>query len=173
MKNRWFFPDFYENSIYDINIENIINLSITTIILDIDDTLVEPHIKHADEKLIQWIKKIQNLKINIIAVSNNTKKRVNDFTSFLNISSIHTALKPSKIRIWRKIKKIEKEPKKIIIIGDQLFTDIFVGKRMKIKTILVKSLTKPKTIRKKIIRKIEEFLLKNWKQNNISNITYT
>jgi len=40
------------------------------------------------------------------------------------------------------IKEIGREPKNIAIIGDRIFTDILVGNRCNIKTILVKRLGK-------------------------------
>ena len=40
------------------------------------------------------------------------------------------------------IKEIGREPKNIAIIGDRIFTDIIVGNRCDIKTILVKRLNR-------------------------------
>ena len=42
----------------------------------------------------------------------------------------------------RQIKEIGREPKNIAIIGDRIFTDIIVGNRCNIQTILVKRLSK-------------------------------
>ena len=50
--------------------------------------------------------------------------------------------KPRKKVTLSAIKEIGREPKNIAIIGDRIFTDIIVGNRCNIKTILVKRLGK-------------------------------
>jgi len=57
------------------------------------------------------------------------------------------------------IKEIGCEPKNIAIIGDRIFTDIIVGNRCNIKTILVKRLNRDGLpIKFNLTLKIEKFI---------------
>jgi len=76
-------------------------------------------------------------------ISNNpSKKRVAKIAKELNLKYKYNASKPRKKVTLSAIKEIGSEPKNIAIIGDRIFTDIIVGNRCNIKTILVKRLNR-------------------------------
>ena len=50
---------------------------------------------------------------------------------------MHLSLKPLGIILWKIKKKYNINYKEMVIIGDQLLTDIFLGNRYKLLTILV------------------------------------
>ena len=76
-------------------------------------------------------------------ISNNpSKKRIAKIAKELNLRYKHNASKPRKKVTLSAIKEIDREPKNIAIIGDRIFTDIIVGNRCDIKTILVKRLNR-------------------------------
>ena len=76
-------------------------------------------------------------------ISNNpSKKRIAKIANELNLRYKYNASKPRKKITLSAIKEIGCEPKNIAIIGDRIFTDIIVGNRCNIKTILVKRLKK-------------------------------
>ena len=71
-----FYPSFYIDKVDKISINTLKKLNIRGIILDIDDTLVPHKSSTPNEKIILWIKSIQQNNVKLILVSNNFKKRV-------------------------------------------------------------------------------------------------
>ena len=85
------------------------------------------------------IKKIFSLYL----ISNNpSKKRIAKIAKELALRYKYNASKPRKKVTLCAIKEIGGEPQNIASIGDRIFTDIIVGNRCNIKTILVKRLNK-------------------------------
>ena len=89
-----------------------------------------------------WIIESKKL-FTVYLISNNpSKKRIAKIAKELNLNYKHNASKPRKKVTLSAIKEIGSEQKNIAIIGDRIFTDIIVGNRCNIKTILVKRLNR-------------------------------
>ena len=74
-------------------------------------------------------------------ISNNpSEKRISCIGNELGLAYKHKALKPSKTHTLKIIKKLNKDKENIAIVGDRILTDIIVGNRCNIHTILVKKL---------------------------------
>jgi len=71
-----------------------------------------------------------------------SKKRIAKIAKELNLRYKYNASKPRKKVTLSAIKEIGIKPENIAIIGDRIFTDIIVGNRCNIKTILVKRLNR-------------------------------
>jgi len=64
---------------------------------------------------------------------------------------------------------LDEKKENIIIIGDQLFTDIYGGNRFGIRTILVKPIEKKEFWGTRIKRPIEKFIINKYKGNEKYN----
>ena len=128
--------------IYDISPKKIHNLGIRCLLLDIDGTLLNRNSINIPKKVKKWIKESKAL-FKLYLISNNpSEKRISDIGNQLGISYKFKALKPSKNNTLEIINKMGVNKKHIAIIGDRIFTDIIVGNRCEIKTILVKRLNR-------------------------------
>ena len=107
-----------------------------------DGTLVNRKSNMIPKNVKNWIIESKNL-FSLYLVSNNpSKKRIEKIAKELNLRYKCNASKPGKKVTLSAIKEIGSEPKNIGIIGDRIFTDIIVGNRCNIKTILVKRLNR-------------------------------
>jgi len=89
-----------------------------------------------------WIIESKKL-FSLFLISNNpSKKRIAKIAIELNLRYKYNAAKPRKKVTLSAINEIGREPKNIAIIGDRIFTDIIVGNRCDIKTLLVKRLNR-------------------------------
>ena len=145
------------NSVFDITDKVLKNLDIKCILLDMDNTVrpfgnVNPH-NGADE----WIRGVEKIGVKVILCSNNFKKNVAPLAKKLNCDYVSFCLKPSPIGFIRGKIKSHTNHKQILVVGDQLFTDILGGKLLLLKTALVEPIdlkAEAKTL------KIRRFLLK-------------
>ena len=128
--------------IYAISQSELQKKGINCLLLDVDGTLINRKSCIIPKTVKNWI--IESKKIfPIYLISNNpSKKRIAKIAKELNLMYKYNALKPRKKVTLSVIKKIGCDQQNIAIIGDRIFTDIIVGNRCNIKTILVKRLNR-------------------------------
>ena len=128
--------------IYMISQSELQKKGINSLLLDVDGTLVNRKSKMIPKAVKNWIIESKKL-FSLYLVSNNpSKKRIAKIARELNLRYKYNASKPRKKVTLSVIKEMGSEPKNIAIIGDRIFTDIIVGNRCDIKTILVKRLNR-------------------------------
>ena len=126
--------------IYAISQSELQKKGINSLLLDVDGTLVNRKSNMIPKAVKNWIIESKKL-FSIYLISNNpSKKRFAKTAKELNLRYKYNASKPRKKVTLSVIKEIDSGAKNIAIIGDRIFTDIIVGNRCKIKTILVKRL---------------------------------
>lgn len=164
---KYFIPDDYQTTIYDIDFKSLYENGKRLIITDLDNTLLSYKEAHPTKEVIEWKEKLEAMGYEIIICSNNHKKRVKLFALELGVKCVWHAMKPLKKGLKKAIKIASRKYKRdeIIEIGDQLMTDQFASKRMKLYTIMVRNVD-PKTeiwttrfnrrIENKILKRIEK-----------------
>lgn len=161
-----FRPDMYKKNIFEIDYKKLKKDGIKCLIFDLDNTLgLIEHEKCPDEtrKLIKKLEK----DFLIFISSNNTQQRIDPYLEDLGIKGVAWSLKPS-TRSLRKIRKNEKLKKdEMVMIGDQIVTDILAGKRYKIKTILVDPLGKKDLKITGLNRLIENKIVKYYEKRDL------
>jgi HAD superfamily phosphatase (TIGR01668 family) len=70
-------------------------------------------------------------------LSNNNLTRVSKFAEPLGIPFVPAARKPAGIAFRKALKKLDLSAEQVVMVGDQMLTDIFGGRRMGFHTILV------------------------------------
>ena len=126
--------------IYEISQSELQKRGIHCLLLDVDGTLVNRKSTKVPKAVKNWINESKKL-FSLYLISNNpSKKRIEKIAKELNLRYKFNASKPRKKVTLNVIKEVNYELKNIAIIGDRVFTDIIVGNRCNIKTILVKRL---------------------------------
>ena len=159
-------PNEYRKDIFDIDYDNLKKINIKCLVFDLDNTLgLITNLKCPDETK-ELLRKLQD-DFCIFICSNNTKTRINPYLKELGVGGVSWSMKPS-TRALRYIKKNYKFLKKeMVMIGDQVITDVFAGKRYKIKTILVDPLGKKDLKITSLNRIIEEMILKRYEKRGL------
>ncbi len=152
-------PDMYLDSVYDLDIRELRSKGIRSIIMDIDNTLVSWDTKEPDEKVINFICMLASEGFKICMLSNNTRKRVEEFNRCLKLPAIYKAVKPSKYAFRRAMKLMDSTSEDTAVIGDQLFTDVYGGNRMGLFTILVVPISEKEFIWTRMVRMVERMVL--------------
>lgn len=133
-----FFPQQYSNSIFEIDFAGLYERGIRGLILDVDNTLVTYDIPEPPEEIVSFLNQLTGQGFKICLLSNNGEQRVKIFNERLKLNAIHKAGKPQKKGINRAVALMELQCDEVVLIGDQLFTDVWCGNRCGIHTILVK-----------------------------------
>ena len=124
--------------IKDLSIDHLIKSQIKIIFLDVDGTLLPRKDTHIHSSIKNWVLEASKY-FHLHLLSNNpSKKRIERIANELNLNFTHRASKPRKATILKVLKKYNFDKNNIAILGDRLFTDVFLGNRLGFYTILVK-----------------------------------
>ena len=154
-----FSPNLYVESIYNIDLQALKKAGITSVITDLDNTLVEADSPEYTPKLVKWLDDLQELGFKVVIVSNNNKTRVSEFADPLTVPYIHQAKKPTKKAFLKALEVLDSSVEQTVVIGDQLLTDILGGNRLGFYTILVVPISEKEQWKTKINRTIERKIL--------------
>ncbi len=162
MRKKLFFPDEYYKRIEDINLKKYENFK--ALIIDHDNTLVKRGDVNLEDGVLKWLEEAKkNFKIGIL--SNNRKHKVSYLKNNFDIPVIENALKPLPISFKKMMNILNVKKDEVILIGDQIFTDIFGGNLLGFYTILVEPKDKDRDfILTKIQRLFEDPILKKLKK---------
>lgn len=131
-------PKEFVRSVFEITPEKLKKMGIKGIITDLDNTLIEWDRPDATEELVEWLKTLHDAGIQIVILSNNKEPRVKKFADPLGIPYIFRARKPLVKGFRRALELLKLKPEEVMMIGDQMLTDMMGANRSKIHTILVK-----------------------------------
>lgn len=162
----YFKPDVYQKNIFDINYDKLYKKGIHYLIFDLDNTLALLEEKECPPRVKELITNLKK-KFKVIMISNNVSSRIKPYKEELEIDTVSLALKPL-TRGLRKIKKLYKcEKKEMIMIGDQVVTDILSGKLFGISTCLVEPLSDKDLKITGFNRKVEDIILNKYEKKKI------
>lgn len=155
-------PDIFIDDIYELDLEKIKKMGISTFIFDIDNTLVTYDDIIAPIHTKKWLTLLKDQGFNTYLISNNNENRVKKFANSVNLPYFSRALKPRKKYLKIACTKLNVNPKNVAMVGDQLFTDIYGGNRMGMLTIFVKAISDKENWFVHLKRTLERIIIKEW-----------
>lgn len=159
-----FYPTYKYEKVEDISFELLEQDNIKAILFDMDNTLVN-HKYIYSENLKKWTKIAKEKGIKLYILSNSpVGKKVKKIAGELGMKFKYNASKPSIKGFKFVIADLKLPVDNIVMVGDQLFTDVWGGNRVGMKTILVKPIQKKEWILTKIKRPIEKVVLKEYEK---------
>ena len=160
---RKFYPTYKFKKVENIPYSLIEQNKIKLIMLDMDNTIINFDEKKYSKELEEWSKRMRRNGIKLYILSNSIfKNLVKKVADELSMKYCSNAGKPM-LRGFKKIMQIENiEKEHMLMIGDQIFTDVWGGNRFGIKTILVDPIDKKERIHTKIKRPFEKIILKKY-----------
>ena len=153
-------PDNYYKSVFNIDFNDYYNKGYRYLLFDIDNTILKDNDDYIPDIVFDLFFKLKNIGFVSILISNNNENRVRPVADALDLKYIYKAGKPKR-NAFDKIKNIftEFDFSKAIMIGDQIFTDIYGANKLDIHTVLVDRISKRECLLVKI-KRILEFSVK-------------
>ena len=133
-------PDMYQKSIYTIDYSKLLSKGIKCLLFDLDNTIVSSKSHEQSKKAKDLFISLKQKGFKVIIFSNSPKSRVNTYKEFFNVEGVHFALKPLTFKLKKIMKKENLTPDMMAIIGDQIMTDVIMGNKVGITTILINPL---------------------------------
>jgi HAD superfamily phosphatase (TIGR01668 family) len=160
-------------SIYEVSPSFYEKLGVKAVLSDLDNTLDAYDVSEPGQPAYEYKKMLDGLGIRLYIASNNSSKRVRHYAEKLGVSCASGLLKPFAFRLKKFLKRENLRPEEVLLVGDQIMTDVKSGNGAKVKVLLVERLTPrdhwltwlnrhlEKPIRKKILAKK---LAPNWRE---------
>ncbi len=159
-----FVPEYRFEYFYMADADFLLSIGIKGIVLDIDNTLEPYENSLPGEKVLAWLKSLENRGIKAAIVSNNGKDRVKLFNSCIGIPAYHKAKKPFKKNILAAMADMGTTKKDTILMGDQVFTDVWAAHNAGIPAILVPPIKDKTDVFTKIKRLLEKPVLRKYEK---------
>ncbi|MBO5065896.1 MAG: HAD-IIIA family hydrolase [Clostridia bacterium] len=137
-----YFPCEYAESVFLIDYEKLLQKGFKGIIFDIDNTLVH-HGDDSTPEIDALFKEIHSLGLKTVLLTNNDEERVLRFIRNIDTPFVCDADKPEKKGYLKALEILGIDKDEAVVIGDQIFTDIYGANQCAIPSILVKFITLP------------------------------
>ena len=154
-----FLPNQHVKDIFEISPGSLKKKGIKGVITDLDNTLVAWDIPDATPEIIDWFKQMEENDIKVTIISNNNEKRVRLFSEPLQAPFVYSARKPLSKAFKEAAKKMGLKKEEVVVIGDQIMTDVLGGNTAGFHIILVVPIVQTDGRMTRINRKIERRIL--------------
>ncbi|MFC1754195.1 YqeG family HAD IIIA-type phosphatase [Thermoproteota archaeon] len=150
------------DSVESINMGYLYDQGYRTVFLDIDNTILIPGKRNMTLQKEQWVEKVKSIGFQVYVISNNISyQRVSRVCKQLGVFGLYLSLKPLVFNVKELIRDNNIDPEKIIVVGDQVLTDVIFGNWMRAYSILVEPMNKKASFLKAVQWEIEVMLLKS------------
>jgi uncharacterized protein len=107
------------------------------LVFDVDDTIISTHSAVVPVEVKAWMDEVKQV-ARISLVSNNlSHNRIRRIAEVLDLPYIFGAQKPSRKRVRQAVQQMDLDFEEVAMVGDRLFTDVLVGNRLGMFSILV------------------------------------
>ena len=157
-----FAPDYYFNTFDEVTPEFLKSHGIKGILLDVDNTLEPYENPNPTEKVLKWFDLLKKNGISTAIVSNNNSSRINEFNKELGIVAYSKVSKPCKKYLLKAMRDIGTTKENTIMMGDQIFTDIWAAHNAGIPGILVPPIRDKRNLLTRFKRFLEKPILRRY-----------
>lgn len=127
-------------TIYAVSPDQLKERGIRAVFSDLDNTLIAWNNPDGTPELREWMNSLKKAGIPLIVISNNSKERVAKATKNLDLPFVSRSLKPLSFGIERARTKLGLKKSEVVMVGDQLMTDMIAANEAGVRSILVKPL---------------------------------
>lgn len=151
-----FFPTIYLSKVTDIDQSLLQKYDVKAILLDIDNTLSPHNAGGPFDGVEKWLDEMRCLNIKLLILSNRSNiQNVSDFAQKLNLNYVADAKKPFQMGFNKAVNILGLPCENVLLVGDQIFTDILGANLFGLKSALVEPQDKNESVFIKIKRFFE------------------
>lgn len=133
-------PTFAVEAVYDLKPDMLRENNIRAVLVDLDNTLIAWNNPDGTPELREWLDTMTEADIPVVVVSNNKYARVKKAVDTFHVDFVSRAMKPFTRGINIAINRYGFDRDEVVMVGDQLMTDIRAAHRAGIRSILVRPL---------------------------------
>jgi HAD superfamily phosphatase (TIGR01668 family) len=163
--SRWL-PTFYTSNLFEVTPNFFHQQHVQYLCCDLDNTLAPFDEMTPRANVKQWAKSLIDSGLTFLIISNNDEQRVKLFADALGVDYLAKTGKPFKDKLLIFLKEKGYPKDKVIIIGDQLLTDVWLANRLGMKSLFTEKLVAYDHWPTKPNRLIESFLKRRYHRHH-------
>lgn len=153
-----FRPKYTIDTIYHLNTDELHKLGIKAVFSDLDNTLLAWNKFETAQEMDKFNQKLKAAGIKLVVISNNNAERVGKVLDPYHIDFVAKSRKPLPFAITKKREELGLKKDQVLMVGDQLITDIQAGNLAGVNSVLVKPLVETDKWNTRINRFFEKFI---------------
>jgi uncharacterized protein len=132
-----------EGSVLTLTPSLIAQHGLKGLVFDVDDTIISTRSAVLPDEVKIWMEEVKQV-ARIALVSNNlSHNRIRRIAEVLDLPYVFGARKPSRKQVRKAVEKMDLSFNEVAMVGDRLFTDVLVGNRLGMFSILVEPMRDP------------------------------
>jgi HAD superfamily phosphatase (TIGR01668 family) len=142
LKPSIWYPNYFAQTILDIDPAVLRQRGVTHIVFDLDKTLVPAKKNDLPEAYVDFLRSLQAGGFTVL-LGSNTRRDIQSITTLIDVQAIrprYASAKPLQSYFARVIAQTGTSPNHIAMVGDHLLHDIIGGNRAGFTTILVRAI---------------------------------
>lgn len=161
-----FVPEYYFETFDKASAEFLGSIGVKGIVLDVDNTLEPYENPTPGEHVVSWLDSLRAAGISAAIVSNNGAQRIELFNKELGLPVYYKAKKPFRKNVLNAMRDMGTDKDNTILMGDQVFTDVWAAHNTGIRAILVPPIKDKTDILTKFKRLLEKPVLRKYRKLN-------
>lgn len=135
---RFLAPHLRVETVRQLSLDRLRDLGLDALLLDVDCTLKRYRKDEVTPEVAAWLERLRLGGIGLCLVSNGLGGRVRRFAEKLRLPFVSKALKPFPFGCRAAVRKMNFQPSRTAMVGDQLFADVMAGRLAGLTCILVR-----------------------------------
>ncbi len=148
-------PNEWKRSIFEIDYDTLISNGVKMFVFDMDNTLAKWKAERLDDKTFELLQELSK-KAKVAILSNGSSPSLKWMAMNSDITVVRSAHKPLTRKLVRLMRKYNLSKSEIVVIGDQLFTDVLVANLAGVYSIKVRPISQEEIWFTKILRFMEK-----------------
>jgi len=158
-------PTYIVEAVYQLTPQMLKDKGIKAVLVDLDNTLIAWNNPLGTPEMRAWLDEMKKEEMPVVVVSNNKYPRIKKAVEPFGIDFVSRSIKPFTRGFRIAKKRLGLENKEMLMVGDQLMTDIRGANRAGIPSVLVKPLIESDAWITKFNRARERRVMKKLKEN--------
>ncbi|MBI0021738.1 MULTISPECIES: YqeG family HAD IIIA-type phosphatase [Lactobacillus] len=153
-----FRPRYTIDTIYHLDTDVLQQMNVKAVFSDLDNTLLAWNEFETAKKMDELNQRLAKAGINLVVISNNNAERIGKVLNPYQIDFVAKSRKPLPFAITKKREQLGLAKDQVMMVGDQLITDIQAGNLAGVESVLVKPLVETDKWNTRINRFLEKII---------------
>ncbi|MCL2332202.1 MAG: YqeG family HAD IIIA-type phosphatase [Actinomycetia bacterium] len=154
-------PNYYYRSVRQVTPAWLAERGLSAVIVDLDNTILPRYTDEIPADICAWAAALIEARVPVALLSNNHRKRVAAYAKRLGFTPLSGAVKPLPFAYLRALRRLATPRRKVVMIGDQLFTDICGAAFLGITNVMVLPLSQRDLAHTLLLRKLEAVCMRH------------
>lgn len=153
-----FRPRYTIDTIYHLDTDVLQQMNVKAVFSDLDNTLLAWNEFETAKKMDELNQRLAKAGIKLVVISNNNAERIGKVLNPYQIDFVAKSRKPLPFAITKKREQLGLAKDQVMMVGDQLITDIQAGNLASVESVLVKPLVETDKWNTRINRFLEKII---------------